>query len=162
VIDQAEPEPADTGHLASTVQLVAAYVSNNSMHAAELGKLIETVHAALGALGGQTEQAAPETQLVPAVPIKKSITPDFLICLEDGKKFRSLKRHLGTVYGMTPDAYRAKWSLPRDYPMVAPAYSAVRSKLAKDIGLGRQAGESKAGETGSAEPAAKKAGRGKR
>ncbi len=129
----------DAGHhrLSTTVGLVAAYVSNNSIRAADLASLIETVYSTLGQLAGGDIEVKEETPQAPAVSVKKSITPDFLICLEDGKKFRSLKRHLGTVYNLSPDQYRAKWGLPRDYPMVAPAYSAVRSKLAKDIGLGR-------------------------
>lgn len=128
-----------SSRLSTTVDLVAAYVSNNSIRAADLGALIETVYGTLGQLSEAKADIQPEVPQAPAVPIKKSITSDFLICLEDGKKFRSLKRHLGTVYNLTPDQYRAKWGLARDYPMVAPAYSAVRSKLAKDIGLGRPA-----------------------
>lgn len=131
--------PAGNSRLATTVDLVAAYVSNNAIRAADLAALIETVYGTLGTLSEAKPEVKEEVPQAPAVPIKKSITPDFLICLEDGKKFRSLKRHLGTVYNMTPDQYRAKWGLARDYPMVAPAYSAVRSKLAKDIGLGRPA-----------------------
>ncbi len=130
--------PADM-YLASTADLVSAYVSNNSIRASDLASLIETVYTTLRDLAkGKVEPKEEEPQ-TPAVPIKKSITPDFLICLEDGKKFRSLKRHLGTVYNLSPEQYRAKWGLPRDYPMVAPAYSAVRSQLAKDIGLGKPA-----------------------
>ena len=134
-------EAVDLGpsRLETTVSLVSAYVSNNSIRAADLSSLIETIYGTLGQLSAAVPEAKEEVPQQPAVPIKKSITPDFLICLEDGKKFRSLKRHLGTVYDLSPDQYRAKWGLPRDYPMVAPAYSAVRSKLAKDIGLGRPA-----------------------
>lgn len=128
-----------SSRLSTTVDLVAAYVSNNSIRAADLASLIETVYGTLGQLSEAKAEVQQEVPQAPAVPIKKSITSDFLICLEDGKKFRSLKRHLGTVYNLTPDQYRAKWGLARDYPMVAPAYSAVRSKLAKDIGLGRPA-----------------------
>ena len=118
-------------------EIVSAYVANNSVPAAELPALIATTHAAITALG--TEQAPlVEEKLVPAVPIKKSINPDFLICLEDGKKFKSLKRHLRTAYDMTPDQYRARWGLPSDYPMVAPAYAEARSNLAKKMGLGQQ------------------------
>lgn len=136
-----EIQDTDIGHhrLATTVDLVSAYVSNNSIRASDLASLIETIYGTLGQLSGSKIEIKEEAPQSPAVPVKKSITPDFLICLEDGKKFRSLKRHLGTVYNLTPDQYRAKWGLPRDYPMVAPAYSAVRSKLAKDIGLGRPA-----------------------
>ncbi|WP_421695818.1 MucR family transcriptional regulator [Aestuariivirga sp.] len=118
-------------------QIVAAYVGRNTVEQAELPKLIKEVHRAL-------EQAAtpavpsdpPEPK--PAVSIKKSITPDYLICLEDGKKFKSLKRHLRTHFSLTPDQYREKWGLPPDYPMVAPNYANSRSKLAKNMGLGQK------------------------
>lgn len=146
--------------LETAVGLVSAYVSNNSIRAADLASLIETIFGTLGQLSHETIETKEEAPLVPAVPIKKSITPGFLICLEDGKKFRSLKRHLGTVYNLSPDQYRAKWGLPRDYPMVAPEYSAVRSKLAKDIGLGRPAGEAVAEKK--VEPGPAKKGRAKR
>lgn len=118
-----------------TADIVAAYVSNNSVAAAELPALIESVHRALGQLGAPA--APPVEELKPAVPLKKSVTPEYIICLEDGKKFKSLKRHLRTSYGMTPEAYREKWGLPKDYPMVAPAYAAARSELAKNMGLGQ-------------------------
>ena len=121
--------------------LVSAYVSNNSIRAADLPDFIASIHASIRSLGNGHVEAAPATPPVPAVPIKKSLTQDHIICLEDGKKFRSLKRHLGTVYNMTPDEYRAKWGLPKDYPMVAPGYSEIRSKLAKDIGLGQARSE---------------------
>ncbi len=117
--------------------LVAAYVSNNSMRASDLPDFIASIHASIQSLAKGQVESAPPAPLVPAVPIKKSLTAEHIICLEDGKKFRSLKRHLGTVYNMTPDEYRAKWGLPKDYPMVAPHYSEIRSKLAKDIGLGQ-------------------------
>jgi predicted transcriptional regulator len=114
--------------------IVSAYVSRNSVTPGGLPALIESVHSALTNLGAvePVHQAEP---LVPAVSIRKSITPGFLICLDDGKKFKSLKRHLAS-HGMTPDQYRAKWNLPKDYPMVAPDYAATRSALAKSIGLG--------------------------
>jgi predicted transcriptional regulator len=119
-----------------TGEVVSAYVSNNSVSRADLLSLIESVHATLsGQAAGSTK--AKEIELVPAVPVKKSITPDYIICLEDGKKFKSLRRHLNTSYGMTPEQYRAKWRLPVDYPMVAPNYAAARSKLAKKMGLGQ-------------------------
>ncbi len=121
---------------AITAEIAAAYVGANAMPAAELPKLIEAVHAKVAALMTGESPAPAAIPPSPAVPIAKSITPDFLICLETGKRFRSLKRHLGAL-GMTPDAYRAKWDLPPNYPMAAPAYSAVRSQLAKGIGLGR-------------------------
>lgn len=117
--------------------IVSAYVSNNSVPAAELPTLIATTHAAISGLGAPSMPAA-EERPTPAVSIKKSITPEFLICLEDGKKFKSLKRHLRTAYNMSPDDYRARWGLPTDYPMVAPSYAEARSSLAKKMGLGQQ------------------------
>ncbi|MEZ6024251.1 MAG: MucR family transcriptional regulator [Hyphomonadaceae bacterium] len=115
--------------------IVAAYVSANTVAPQDIPGLIRTVYGALSEAGGEPSVRVEGTQ-EPAVPIKKSITPDFIICLEDGKKFKSLKRHLRTRYGMTPDEYRAKWSLPHDYPMVAPNYAKERSNLAKRMGLG--------------------------
>jgi len=119
-------------------EIIAAYVSNNSVASTDLPKLIGEVHAALQRLtSGEAAVAPVAEKLVPAVPVKKSVTPDFIICLEDGKKFKSLKRHLRTSYDLSPEAYREKWSLPSDYPMVAPAYAAQRSALAKHMGLGQ-------------------------
>ena len=120
-----------------SADIVSAYVSHNALSATDLPKLISSVHATLAGLGGAVEAEAP-VELKPAVPIKKSITPDYLICLDDGKKFKSLKRHLRTEYDMSPEEYRAKRGLPPDYPMVAPTYSEARSRLAKTIGLGRK------------------------
>jgi predicted transcriptional regulator len=121
-----------------TAEIVTAYVSNNSVSATELPALIAEIHASLsGLLIEQT--ALPAEKPIPAVPVKKSMTDDYIICLEDGKKFKSLKRHLMSHYGMTPEEYRAKWDLPADYPMVAPNYAATRSNLAKQMGLGRKA-----------------------
>ena len=118
-----------------SASVVSAYVSHNALSASDLPRLIAQVHQALIALGGPAPvEAAPE--LKPAVPVKKSITPDYLICLEDGKKFKSLKRHLRTRYDMSPEEYREKWSLPADYPMVAPNYARQRSDLARKMGLG--------------------------
>ena len=122
--------------LALTSDIVAAHVSNNAVPSTELSGLIETVFGTLSGLGG--EAAEPEVELKPAVAIKKSVTPDHLICLEDGKKLKMLKRHLKTAYDMTPEDYRAKWNLPHDYPMVAPNYAKKRQELAKKIGLGRK------------------------
>jgi predicted transcriptional regulator len=116
-----------------TADIVAAYVSNNSIGMADLPSLIGQVHHALV---GPEQKPAPRA-LVPAVPIKKSVTPDFIISLEDGQKFKSLRRHLRAKHGMTPDDYRKKWGLAADYPMVAPNYTAFRSALAKKVGLGR-------------------------
>jgi predicted transcriptional regulator len=116
-------------------EIVAAYVSNNAVAANDLPAMIRTVHSTLNNL----DQTAPsrETDLTPAVPIKKSVTADYIICLEDGKKLKMLKRYLRSQYGLTPEEYKARWGLPHDYPMVAPNYAAQRSKLAKQIGLGR-------------------------
>jgi predicted transcriptional regulator len=120
-----------------TASIVSAYVSNNSVAAGDIPALINQVHSALMRVSsGQGETHA--EPLKPAVSVKKSITPEYLVCLEDGKKFKSLKRHLRTQYSMTPEEYREKWSLPADYPMVAPNYAAARSRLAKEMGLGQQ------------------------
>ena len=118
------------------VEIVGAFVSNNSVPSAELPLLITSVHKALIGLDGADEVKSTEPQ-APAVSIKKSIGADFIVCLEDGRKFKSLKRHLRTKYNLTPEEYRAKWSLPKDYPMVAPAYAQARSDLAKQMGLGQ-------------------------
>lgn len=118
--------------------IVSAFVSHNSVPLVELPTLISSTHSALIGLGKEPEPV-PEERAPPAVPIKRSITPEFLICLEDGKKFKSLKRHLRTAYDMTPEDYRARWGLPADYPMVAPNYAEARSQLAKKMGLGRKA-----------------------
>src|SRR3712207_2761224 len=116
--------------------IVSAFVSNNSVPVAELPALIGSVHDALTKVAnGSTQQPAEEPK-APAVPIKKSVQPDYIVCLNDGKRFKSLKRHLRTVYNLTPDQYRAKWGLAHDYPMVAPNYAAARSELAKQMGLG--------------------------
>jgi predicted transcriptional regulator len=120
-----------------TAEIVSAYVSNNPVPAADMPGLINQVHAALLRVSGGHADTQPEP-LKPAVSVKKSITPDYIVCLEDGKKFKSLKRHLRTQYNMTPEQYREKWTLPADYPMVAPNYAAARSQLAKQMGLGQQ------------------------
>ena len=118
-------------------EVVAAFISNNPLPRNELPDLIHAVCAAVQKLGQETTSAPAEVEIkAPAVPIRKSITPEFLICLEDGKKFKSMRRHLGQL-GLTPEAYRAKWNLPSDYPMVAPNYAAQRSAMAKNIGLGQ-------------------------
>lgn len=125
----------------STVRIVAAYASHNALPQSELPALISAVYNQLQNLGSaQSEAQAPAEPQKPAVPIKKSVTPDAIICLEDGKAFKSLKRHLGVHYKLTPDAYREKWGLPADYPMVAPNYAAARSQLAKTMSLGRKPG----------------------
>lgn len=119
-------------------EIVSAYVSHNAVTPGDLPKLIADVHGALRSLS-TNEVMLPVEELKPAVPVRKSVAPDYIICLEDGKKFKSLKRHLRTHYNLSPEEYREKWGLPADYPMVAPSYSATRSKLAKDNGLGRKA-----------------------
>lgn len=120
-----------------STEIVSAYVSHNAISPTDLPKLIGDVHAALKALQAE-ETAPPVEEKKPAVSVRKSVTPDYIICLEDGKKFKSLKRHLRTHYNLSPEEYREKWGLPSDYPMVAPSYSATRSKLAKVNGLGRK------------------------
>ncbi len=120
-----------------TAEIVSAYVSNNTVAAADIPALINQVHAALSGVSGKGGET-PAEPLKPAVPVKKSITPEHIVCLEDGKKFKSLKRHLRTQYNMTPEQYREKWGLGPDYPMVAPNYAAARSQLAKEMGLGQQ------------------------
>jgi predicted transcriptional regulator len=120
-----------------TADIVSAYVSNNSVPSSDLPALIGQVHSALTRVSsGQGESPAEPPK--PAISVKKSITADHIVCLEDGKKFKSLKRHLRTQYSMTPEQYREKWGLPADYPMVAPNYAAARSHLAKQMGLGQQ------------------------
>ncbi|PBC04279.1 MucR family transcriptional regulator [Mesorhizobium sp. WSM3860] len=132
-------------HLASIIELtadiVSAYVSKNAVTVSSLPDLIVSVNSSLARIGQPIEPEKPAQ--VPAVNPKRSVTPDYIICLEDGKKFRSLKRHLTTHFGLTPDEYREKWGLPRDYPMVAPNYSESRSALAKSMGLGRKAATAK-------------------
>jgi predicted transcriptional regulator len=126
----------DTSLVDLTVDIVSAYVANNQVAIASLADLIRTVHGSLTGLNNPKPVEA-ETPLKPAVPIKKSVTPDYLISLEDGRKFKSLTRHLRTSFDLTPAQYREKWGLPSDYPMVAPNYSAQRSLLAKELGLGQ-------------------------
>ena len=120
-----------------TAEIVSAYVSNNNVVVTELPGMITAVYAALSRVGGVTV-AAPSEPSKPAISPKKSITPDYLICLEDGKKFKSLKRHLRSMYNLSPEQYREKWNLGSDYPMVAPNYAEARSRLAKEMGLGQK------------------------
>jgi predicted transcriptional regulator len=129
--------PANGNFIELTAEIVSAYVSNNTVPAAEIPGLINQVHAALSRVSGKASDGSGEPPK-PAISVKKSITPEFIVCLEDGKKFKSLKRHLRTQYNMTPEQYREKWSLSADYPMVAPNYAAARSQLAKQMGLGQQ------------------------
>jgi predicted transcriptional regulator len=128
---------ADNDLIDLSADIVCAYVSHNALSVTDLPKLIADVHSALVGLQTGTVSEAVE-ELRPAVPVKKSISADYIVCLEDGKKFKSLKRHLRTHYSLSPEEYREKWGLPSDYPMVAPNYSATRSRLAKDNGLGRK------------------------
>lgn len=134
--EQSEDTLSSEELLALTSDIVAAHVSNNTVAVADLPNLIEQVHKTLSAIGGASEPVADRP--TPAVPIRKSVTPDYIVCLDDGKKLKMLKRHLKTAYNMTPDEYRERWNLPSDYPMVAPNYAKQRSKLAKAIGLGTQ------------------------
>ena len=127
-------DPSNTNELLGlTAQIVAAHVANNTVAVGDLPNLIHDVFKTLSNVGSVTPQVE---RPQPAVPIKKSVTPDYIICLEDGKKLKMLKRHLKTAYNLTPDEYRERWGLPADYPMVAPNYAAHRSTLAKQIGLG--------------------------
>lgn len=143
---------AELLHLTATI--VAAHVAKNSVEGGTLPSLIRSVHAALAGAGA-TAVEAPKQE--PAVPVKRSVFPDYIVCLEDGKKMKTLKRHLRVAFGLTPEAYRTKWGLPSDYPMVAPNYAKHRSALAKELGLGRKAAEPEA------PPApAKRASRGKK
>jgi predicted transcriptional regulator len=132
-----------------TADIVAAYVANNVISGGSLPDFIGSVYAALKKAVDQGAEP-PKVELTPAVAAKKSVTQDYIICLEDGKKFKSLKRHIQTHYGLSPEEYRAKWGLPRDYPMVAPAYAAARSQLAKTMGLGRRSGTETVGLAGPA------------
>tara|TARA_R110000868_G_scaffold11751_17_gene57404 strand:+ start:32454 stop:32864 length:411 start_codon:yes stop_codon:yes gene_type:complete len=122
--------------IAWTADIVASHVQNNSVAISDLPLLIKTVHDSLTGLSGDTPAEKPQ----PAVSVRRSVTPDFIICLEDGRKLKMLKRHLATAYGMSPEEYREKWGLPADYPMVAPNYAKQRSSLAKKIGLGKRRG----------------------
>jgi predicted transcriptional regulator len=131
-------ESASSNLTELTADIVAAYISHNSVRAEDLAGLINTVHAALGGVSTGSAAPAEAEKRQPAVPVKKSITPDFLVSLFDGKKYKSLKRHLRTSYNMTPEQYREYFNLPRDYPMVAPNYAKARSDLAKSMGLGQQ------------------------
>ena len=139
---EAGPEQSTSADLLRmTAEVVAAYVRNNPLPTAELSSIINTVHGSLVALnGGGALKAEPQR---PAVSVRRSVRPDHIVCLEDGKKLKMLKRHLRTTYGLSPEEYRAKWGLPPDYPMVAPNYAKQRSEFAKQIGLGRKSGRRK-------------------
>ena len=131
-----QQNPSNTIELAA--EIVSAFVPKNSVPAAELPALIGNVHDALTKVANGTSAQPAEEPKAPAVSVRKSVQPDYILCLEDGKRFKSLKRHLRTVYDLTPDQYRAKWGLAHDYPMVAPNYAAARSELAKQLGLGQK------------------------
>ncbi|OAN50842.1 transcriptional regulator [Paramagnetospirillum marisnigri] len=140
-MNDANSDKADRDDLLRMVtDVVAAYVGKNPVSASQLPDLINTIYSSLSSLESGPAEAKSEAPK-PAISVKKSVTADYIICLEDGKKLKMLKRHLRTTYNMTPDEYRAKWALPPDYPMVAPNYAAQRSDFAKKIGLGRKAGE---------------------
>ncbi|MEX0757983.1 MAG: MucR family transcriptional regulator [Tistlia sp.] len=143
--ERADEAKNDGGLLGLTTEVVVAYLKNNPVASTDIPSIIASVHAALkGADGSSVE--APEEKPTPAVPVRRSITPDYLICLEDGRKLKTLKRHLRAAYNMTPEEYRAKWGLPADYPMVAPNYAKQRSEFARKIGLGTaNAGAAKKG-----------------
>jgi predicted transcriptional regulator len=137
--DPVEEKISTSDLLQMTAQVVSAYVGNNSIADGQLPEVIRSVYASLNSLDtAGAGEVAPEQK--PAVPVKRSVTPDFIVCLEDGKKLKMLKRHLRTTYELTPDEYRAKWGLPADYPMVAPNYAKQRSAFAKKIGLGKRTG----------------------
>jgi predicted transcriptional regulator len=133
------PKTADDELLRMTAEVVSAYVRNNTLATGQLAEIIQAVYGSLRGLEGQAAEP-PAEPAKPAVPVRKSITAEYLICLEDGKKLKMLKRHLRSTYNLTPDEYRTKWGLAPDYPMVAPNYAAQRSEFAKKIGLGRGAG----------------------
>ena len=134
-----EPKSSSSELVELTVDIVSAYVSNNAVVAADLPSLIDEIFSALRKAAATASQPA-KADLDAAVPIKKSVTPDYIICLEDGQQFKSLKRHIRTHYNLTPEEYREKWGLPYDYPMVAPNYAAARSAMAKKFGFGRKRG----------------------
>ncbi|AKM10514.1 MucR family transcriptional regulator [Croceicoccus naphthovorans] len=144
-MDEAKPDMTET-LITLTSDIVAAHVSNNSVDVDQVPTLINNIYGALAGLGGV--QAEPESPPEPAVSIRSSVKPDYIVCLEDGKKLKMLKRHLMTHYNMTPEEYRARWNLPADYPMVAPNYAEKRRELAKKIGLGRKPGARKGAKKG--------------
>ena len=141
--EPAAPKAAEDDLLRMTAEVVSAYVSNNTLATGQLADVIQAVYNSLRGLEGQVAEA-PSEPLKPAVPVRKSVTPEYLVCLEDGKKLKMLKRHLRSTYNLTPDEYRTKWGLAPDYPMVAPKYAQQRSEFAKKIGLGRGTGRNSA------------------
>jgi len=134
------PKPNSDDFLRMTAQMVAAYLRKNSVPTTQITEVINSVYGSLRAIDGRANAPA-AAEIKPAVPIKKSVTPEYIICLDDGRKFKMLKRHLRTEYNMTPEQYRQKWGLAADYPMVAPNYAKQRSAFAKEIGLGKGAGK---------------------
>lgn len=140
-------EKTDLRLLGRSTEIVSAFVSNNAVRVSDLGALIESVHMSLLQLSNGTPVEVPPIPAEPAVSIRKSVSHDYVFCLEDGKKFKSIRRHLMTAHGLTPEQYRDKWALPPQYPMVAPAYASARSDLAKNSGLGRVNGERQAAPT---------------
>ncbi|MBH61004.1 MAG: transcriptional regulator [Alphaproteobacteria bacterium] len=136
MVDEKDSGISDAELLHMASDIAAAYVSHNNLSAEQLPDVIKTVHATLSSVGRGL--GSDRDNLKPAVPVRRSITPDYIVCLEDGKRLKMLKRHLRSAYNMTPDEYRAKWGLPSDYPMVAPNYAKQRSQFAKKIGLGRK------------------------
>ena len=152
--EQMAPE-TDTNLVKLTSEIVASFASHNKVDAAELPGFIKQVHTALTAASNSKAEAE-QAKLEPAVPIKSSVKPDYIVCLEDGRKFKSLKRHLQSAFHMTPEEYRKKWGLKPDYPMVASAYAAKRSKLAKELGLGNLRAKAKVESVAKAAPAKKR------
>ena len=142
--EQTSKEESEQDVRRMTAEIVAAFLAANSVQATQLPELIRSVFTALNSLDGRPEEPVAEP-LKPAVPIRKSVTRDYIVCLEDGKKLKMLKRHLRTTYNMSPEDYRAKWGLPAAYPMVAPAYAERRAECAKKIGLGRKVAEPRKG-----------------
>ena len=136
-MSETQPDP---NVIEMAAEIVSAYVRNNSVPVGELPTLLQSVHDALGGILTGAKPEAPKEPLQPKVPVKKSVTPEYIVCLEDGKRFKSLKRYLHSEHGLAPQDYREKWGLAKDYPMVAPAYADARSNLAKTMGLGRKAG----------------------
>ncbi len=135
----------DLNLMEMAAEIVSAYVRNNSVPAGELPQLLQSIHSSLGSIVSGTKPEPVKEPQQPKVAIKRSVTDEFIVCLEDGKRFKSLKRHLHSEHGLSPQDYRAKWALPKDYPMVAPAYANARSSLAKTLGLGRKSPSAMAG-----------------
>jgi predicted transcriptional regulator len=138
--DETDQKPEKADVLKMALEIVAAYLSNNNVQAGDVPEVINSVYRSLANLDGRAVDGFGDA-LKPAISVRKSVTPEYIVCLEDGKKLKMLKRHLRAAYNMSPEEYRAKWGLPADYPMVAPNYAALRSDFAKKIGLGRKKGQ---------------------